>query len=62
MHGNFLLEESRCVHEQISKMDGIQVSLWGVAWWTCMQTVGALRMLGKCSTRCHLDMWSLEPP
>jgi hypothetical protein len=27
---------------------------------TCMQNVGALRMLGECSTRCHLKMWSLE--
>ncbi len=25
-----------------------------------MQNVGALRMLGDCSTRCHLKMWSLE--
>jgi len=37
-------------------------SLWGVAWLTCMQNVGALRMLGKCSTRCHLEMWSLGVP
>jgi hypothetical protein len=22
-----------------------------------MQNVGALRMLGECSTRCHLEMW-----
>ncbi|KAH9540910.1 hypothetical protein CY35_14G031200 [Sphagnum magellanicum] len=27
------------------------------AWWTCMQNVGALKMLGECSTRCHLEMW-----
>jgi hypothetical protein len=24
------------------------MSLSGVAWWTCMQNVGALRMLGEC--------------
>ncbi len=36
--------------------------LWGVAWWTCMQSVGAWRMLGECSTRCHLKMWSLGMP
>jgi hypothetical protein len=35
-------------------------SLWRVAWLTCMQNVGALRMLGKCSTSCHLKMWSLR--
>jgi hypothetical protein len=23
---------------------------------TCMQNVGALRLLGECSTRCHLGM------
>jgi hypothetical protein len=24
-----------------------------------MQNVEALRTLGECSTRCHLEMWSL---
>ncbi|KAH8960556.1 hypothetical protein BDL97_05G001100 [Sphagnum fallax] len=38
------------------------MSLWGIAWLTCMQNVGAWRMLGECSTRCHLEMWSLGRP
>jgi hypothetical protein len=38
------------------------MSLWGVAWWTFMQSVGAFRMLGECSTGCHLEMWSLGMP
>jgi hypothetical protein len=38
------------------KVDGIQMFVWAVAWWTCMQNVGAWRMLGECSTRCHLEM------
>jgi hypothetical protein len=27
-----------------------------------MQNVGALRMLEECSTRCHLELWSLGLP
>jgi pentatricopeptide repeat protein len=34
-------------------VDGIQMSLCRVAWLTCMQNVGAWRMLGECSIRCH---------
>jgi hypothetical protein len=32
-------------------VDGIPISLWAVAWWTRMQSVGAWKMLGVCSTR-----------
>ncbi len=44
------------------EVDGIQMCLWRIAWWRCMQNVGAWRMLGECSTRCHLKMWSLRMP
>jgi hypothetical protein len=44
------------------KVDGIQMSLWRLAWLTCMQNVGALMMLRECSTRCHHTMWSLGTP
>ncbi len=44
------------------KLAASLISLWGVAWWTCIQNVGALRMLRECCTRCHLEMWSLGLP
>ncbi len=58
-----VLEEGGCVHHQIIQ-SGLEseMSLWGIVWLTYMQTVGALRILGECSTRCHLKMWSLGAP
>jgi hypothetical protein len=34
----------------------------GLALFSCMQTVGAGRTLGECSTRCHHMIWSLGMP
>jgi hypothetical protein len=38
------------------------MSLWGLAWLTGVQNVGASRMLGECSTSCSLKMWSVGMP
>ncbi len=38
------------------------MSLWGLALFSCMQTVGAGSALGECSTRCHHMIWSLGVP
>jgi hypothetical protein len=55
-------EEGWYVHQQIIQ-SGLESDVFvGIAWLTCMQNVGALRILPKCSTRCHLKMWSLGMP
>jgi hypothetical protein len=59
------LEEGRGVHDQIIQRGCESDVFVGVTWWTCMQNVGALiRMLGVCSTRCHIleIMWLLGLP
>jgi hypothetical protein len=56
-------EECNYAHEQRRlELDEIQMSLCGLAWLTCMQSVVAWRMLGECSTSCHHVMWSLGRP
>jgi hypothetical protein len=50
------LEEGRCVHQQIIESGLESVVFVGSSLVTCMQNVGALRMLGDCSIRCHLEM------
>jgi pentatricopeptide repeat protein len=47
------LDEGMCAHELVMQCGGIQMSFWGVAWWTCMQNVGACIMLAECSIRCQ---------
>jgi len=54
------LQDSRLVCEQLIQSGCESDVFVFIAWLTCMQNVGALRMLGECSTRCQLEMWSLE--
>ncbi len=53
-------EEVRCVYEQINEswLDSDVFVRIGLTF-TCMQNVGALRILGECSIRCHLQTWPL---
>jgi hypothetical protein len=41
------------------KVDGIQMSLWRVAWLTLSQMWECWECLEMCSTRYHFQMWSL---
>jgi hypothetical protein len=53
------IEEGMCVHIE----SGCEFDVFvGTNLGTCMQNVRALRMLGECSTRCHLKTWSLGLP
>jgi hypothetical protein len=49
------LKEGRYIHQQIVEY-GWDSDIF------VANSLGALRMLGECSTRCHLEMWSLGPP
>ncbi len=56
------LEEGRSVHQQISR-SGCECDVFvGNSLVDMYAKCGALRMLGECSTRWHLEMWSLGMP
>ncbi len=40
-----VLEDGRCVHDQVIQSGSKFDVFVGVAWWTCMQNVGALKTL-----------------
>jgi len=44
------LEAGIHIHDDFKVVASL-VSLWGIAWLTCIQNVGALSLLGECS-RC----------
>ncbi len=52
------LEEGRCVHQQIMQSGLEPHVLVANSLVDIMQNVGAWRMLGVCSTRCHLEMYT----
>ncbi len=58
MHHVVALEEARCAYEQIIQSGCESHVIWRIAWWTC---VGAWRIIGDCSRRFHLEMWSPGP-
>jgi len=50
-------EKSRYVHQQVIQSDlESDVFAQAVAWLRVCKSVGALRKLRECSTRCHLEM------
>ncbi len=56
------LEEDKCVDQQIIQ-SGLGLDIFvGSSLVDMYEIVGAWRMLGVCSTRCHLKMWSLGLP
>jgi hypothetical protein len=56
------LEEGGVFMSRSFRVVASPMSLWGIAWCTCMQNVGTWKMLGECSTRCHFETWSLDTP
>jgi pentatricopeptide repeat protein len=60
--GSGTLEDGMLVHKRLIQGGCESDVLWGVTWWACMQNAEALRRLGECSTRCHLEMWSFGMP
>jgi hypothetical protein len=61
-HGSVVALGAVMLMSRRLELDEIQMSLCGLAWLTCMQSVVAWRMLGECSTSCHHVMWSLGRP
>jgi hypothetical protein len=56
------LEDGGHAHELIIQSGCESDAFMGSSWWTYMPNAAAQRMLAECSTRCHLEMWSLGPP
>ncbi len=50
------LKEGRCAHDSIIESEWDSDVFVGSNWLTCMQNVGAWRMLGEFSTSCQLEM------
>jgi pentatricopeptide repeat protein len=56
------LEDGGHAHELIVQSGCESDAFMGSSWLTCMPNAAAQKMLAECSTRCHLEMWSLGPP